>query len=440
MTLTLNVEYISTNDLVPNPRNARTHSKKQIVSLAEVISTFGFTSPILADEHKVLIAGHGRLAAARMLGLAEVPVISLPGLSEAQKRTLMLADNKLASRAGWDRERLAIEIGELIAIDEIPITLTGFEIPEIDQILLDGEESPADPADEAPAPWAATVARRGDLFVLGKHRILCGDAREQADVQRLMADEHADMVFTDPPYNVKISNIVGRGDIEHPEFAMASGEMGEVEFRQFLSVTLSNAVSVSRDGAVHYAAMDWRQIEDLIAVGKGIYGAMLNLAVWVKGNGGQGSFYRSQHELIGIFRVGDKPNLNNIELGRHGRNRTNVWEFAGINSFGKGRLDDLAAHPTVKPVAMIVEAIKDCTKRGDIVLDVFAGSGTTMLAAERLGRRCRSLEYEPRYVDVAIRRWQAFTGKDAIHAETGSTFDEMAIAAASEGNPEEEAA
>ena len=234
------------------------------------------------------------------------------------------------------------------------------------------------------------------------------------------------MAFLDPPYNVRVKSVVGRGRIKHAEFAMASGEMSASEFTAFLKETLGTAANVSKDGAVHYVCMDWRHVAELIEASRDVYGEILNLAVWIKSNAGQGSFLRSQHELIGVFRVGEAKHLNNVELGRHGRSRSNVWHYAGVNTFRAGRLDELAVHPTVKPTGMVMDALKDCTRRGDIVLDTFAGAGTTILAAERVGRRAYSLELEPKYVDVAIRRWQAFTRRDAVHADTGQTFEDVA--------------
>jgi len=270
------------------------------------------------------------------------------------------------------------------------------------------------------------VSKPGDLWELGKQRLLCGDARNAGDLARLMGKGRAAMAFLDPPYNVRVRGIVGRGRVKHAEFAMASGEFSRSDFVAFLKSTLTQAAAVSRDGAVHYVCMDWRHIGELIEAGGMVYGEMLNLAIWVKSNAGQGSFYRSQHELVGIFRVGKQAHLNNIELGRHGRSRSNVWHYAGINTFRAGRLDELKFHPTVKPVALVADAIRDCTRRGDIVLDIFAGSGTTILAAERIGRRAYALESEPSFVDVAIKRWQAFSGKDAICADTGLSFDDIA--------------
>ena len=425
------ITWVSPRALKPNPRNARTHSKKQIREIADSILAFGFVVPLVADENNTILLGHGRLAAATNLGLSEVPVIVLGGLSEAKKRALLLADNKITENAGWDRKRLSIELPELaeLLIEEgLDISITGFQPVEIDQIAIDFEEDTPDPADTVESEWltASVVSKPGDIWELGEHRLSCGDARNAGDIDRLMSGKMAGMAFLDPPYNVRVRSVVGRGRIKHAEFAMASGEMSPSEFTAFLEKTLGNAARVSRDGSVHFVCMDWRHIRELIEAGREIYGEMLNLVVWEKTNAGQGSFYRSAHELVGVFRVGDDKYLNNVELGRHGRSRSNVWHYAGVNTFRAGRMDELAAHPTVKPVAMIADALKDCTRRGDIVLDTFAGAGTTILAAERVGRRAYSLELEPKYADVAIRRWQTFTRRDAIHAATGQTFEEIA--------------
>ena len=436
------MQSIAVDALKPNARNARTHSKKQIRQIADSISAFGFVVPILIDESCVIVAGHGRYAAAKLLGLRQVPVIEVSGLSEAKRRALALADNKIAENAGWDRELLAAELPELaevLVVEGLDISITGFAPVEIDQLTTDFEADASDPADTVDPKWAkaAPVTKPDDLWELGHHRILCGDARNADDLARLMGDGRAAMAFLDPPYNVRVRDIVGRGRIKHKEFAMASGELSRAGFVDFLESTLAAAAAVSRDGAVHYVCMDWRHIGELLEAGGLVYDETLNVVVWVKSNGGQGSFYRSQHELIGVFRVGNERHLNNIELGRHGRSRSNVWHYAGVNSFRAGRLDELKSHPTVKPVALVADAIKDCTRRGDIVLDTFCGSGTTILAAERVGRRAYTLELEPRFVDVAIKRWQAFSRKDAIHAKTGLTFDEVASkgAAATAADP-----
>ena len=307
-----------------------------------------------------------------------MPVIVLAGLSPARLRALAIADNKIAENAGWDRERLAIEIPELAGLLEtegLDISILGFETVEIDQLVTDFEEDAADPQDNIDPQWlkGCVVSKPGDLWVLGPHKLLCGDARSAADIGRLMAQCRADMAFLDPPYNVRIGGVVGRGRTKHSEFAMASGEMSSAEYVRFLGITLNTAASVSREGALHYVCIDWRHIVDLMAAAKPVYGDAINIAVWVKTNAGQGSFYRSQHEFIGVFRVGQAPHLNNVELGRHGRSRSNVWHYAGVNSFRTGRMEELRSHPSAKPVALI-DAIKDCTRRGDIVLDTFSGS------------------------------------------------------------------
>jgi DNA modification methylase len=421
---------LPSEQIKPNPKNTRTHSKKQVRQIAASIRELGFAAPVLVDEYNVLIAGHGRLEAAKSLGMASIPVIVVEGLSDAKKRALMLADNRIAQSAGWDRERLAIELAalpELLIEEGLDIDLTGFEPAEIDALHADFDDTEPDPADEIPDDCLGgpAVTQADDLWYLGKHRLLCGDARNPDDLTRLLGGERAHIGFLDPPYNVAVRGIGGRGRVKHREFAMASGEMSRDEFIEFLKATLGPAANVSADGAVHFVCSDWRHAEELITAGRSVYGAMLNLIAWVKTNAGQGSFYRSQHELIGVFRVGAAPHLNTVELGRHGRNRSNVWQYAGANTFRAGRLDDLRAHPTVKPVAMIADALKDCTRRNDVVLDTFCGSGATLLAAERAGRRGYGLEIEPRFVDVAVRRWQRHTARDAVHAVSDLTFEEV---------------
>ena len=425
------IQWIAVDAIKPNARNAHTHSKKQIRQIADSIATFGFLVPILVNEGGVIIAGHGRYRAAILLGHQEVPVIRVQGLSDAKLRALALADNKIAQNAGWDRELLAIELSELseLLIEEgLDISVTGFAAAEIDQLAADFEEDLVDPADTLDPAWTTSpsVTEPGDLWHLGQHRLLCGDARSEDDLARLMGGHQGAMAFLDPPYNVRVRDIVGRGHVKHREFAMASGDLSRAEFVEFLKSTLSAAASLSQDGAVHFVCIDWRHVGELLEAGHEVYGAILNLAVWIKSNAGQGSFYRSQHELVAVFRVGRGPHRNNVELGRHGRSRSNVWHYQGVNTFRAGRTDDLKSHPTVKPIALVADAMKDCTRRGDVVIDTFCGSGTTILAAERVGRHAHAIEIEPRFVDVAIRRWQAFTRKDAIHAPSGRCFDELA--------------
>jgi DNA modification methylase len=420
--------------LRPSKRNARTHPKKQIRQVSNSILKFGWTYPILIDEDGNIICGHARRESAIELGIKEVPVIILSGLSDAEKRALALADNKIPANAGWNREILAAELGQLASLlPECNLTLeiTGFEPAEFDALVADFGDSERDPVDE-PAPLAPLpVSRKADFWLLGHHRLLCGDARDESNIRALMGRDRAAMVFADPPYNVRVCPIVGRGKIKHREFALAAGEMSPDEFTKFLESSLSLAAQYSRAGSIHYVCMDWRHLGEALAAGKGVYSELKNLVVWAKTNAGQGSFYRSQHELILVFKNGDGPHQNNIELGRHGRSRSNVWSYAGVNSFRAGRLDELAIHPTVKPVALVADAMRDCSRRGDIILDPFMGSGTTILAAERVGRRGYGLEIDPLYVDAAIRRWQDFTKRDAILKATGQTFDEVTAARSS---------
>jgi DNA modification methylase len=413
-----------------NARNARTHSKKQIGQIAESIRAFGFTSPLLVDEQHVLIAGHGRKLAAEQLSLSAVPTIVIEGLTDAEKRALMLADNRITQNAGWDRELLLTELTELpelLTTEGLDISITGFEPAEVDMLTADLEDGAGDLSDEIPDGTmdGPPVSQFGDLWILGGHRLLCGDARDTASIARLMRKEKADVVFLDPPYNVSIRGIVGRGRTKHAEFKMASGEMSSEQFRTFLQEALGAVKAASAPGALHYVCMDWAHVEDLLAAGRTVYDALINIAVWVKSNAGQGSFYRSQHELVCVFRAGKEQHRNNVELGKHGRSRSNVWHYAGVNSFRPNRMQDLRSHPTVKPTGLVADILKDCTGRRDIVLDTFAGSGTTLLAAERVGRVARCIEIEPKYVDVAIRRWEAYTGKDAVHIPSRKTFFEI---------------
>lgn len=413
-----------------NQRNARTHSKKQIRQIAESIDRFGFTVPVLVDSDCVILAGHGRVEAAKLLKLKTIPVIAIDHLSEAEKRAYALADNKIPLNAGWDQEILETELSELLCIlpDEgMDLTLTGFEIAEVDGLLLNSGTDRAQPSDEnIPETPAKPVTQLGDMWELGKHRITCGDARLAETFKHLMQGKKAIMVFTDPPYNVPITGHVGgRGRTKHREFAVGVGELSSNEFREFLETVLGHCAVQSVNGSIHYVCMDWRHTEELSAAGRAVYTTLKNICVWVKNNAGQGSFYRSQHELIFVFKNGDGEHLNTFELGQHGRTRTNVWNYAGVNSFRAGRMDELRMHPTVKPTALVADAIRDCSKRGSIVLDAFLGSGTTLIAAEQLGRIAYGIELDPAYVDVAIERWQKLTGRDAVLAGTPLTFDEL---------------
>jgi DNA modification methylase len=425
------VRLVALGKLKPSKRNARTHSKKQIGQIANSIAAFGWTYPILTDEDDNIIAGEGRWKAARLRNIREVPVIVMPGLSDAQKRALALADNKIAANAGYDRAMLAMELGELAVLlpeCDLCIEVTGFEPAEIDSVLGDLSDPDRDPADEVPSSEHDAVSAPGDLWGLGPHKLMCGNSLVSGNYEKLMGSNLAAMAIADAPYNLKIKSIQGRGKIKHREFAEASGEMSRQQFTGFLSSAMSLAAKHSISGSMAFWFMDWRHMAEILEAGEAIYGQLQNLVVWAKTNGGQGSLYRSQHELIFLFKNGDAPHLNNVELGKHGRNRSNVWTYAGANSFRAGRMDDLAIHPTVKPVALIADAMRDCSRRGDIVIDPFVGSGTTILAAERVGRRAYGIELDPLYVDTAIRRWQHFTKRDAILLSNDKTFEEIANA------------
>jgi DNA modification methylase len=425
----LAVVYQPIDALIPHPSNARTHSRHQIRQLADSIKVFGFTNPILVDHKNTIIAGHGRVAAAKSMGMDRVPTIRLENLSENEIRAYIIADNKLAERAGWDKEILAIELQHLMTLDsDLDITITGFEIPEID-LILEGAGKEQDPDDSFDVDEALQpITQPGDLWQLGKHRLFCGNALEPASYKALMHSRRASVAFLDPPYNVPIDgHATGSGSIHHREFAMASGEMNEAEYMGFLTRALSLVARHSTSGSVHFICVDWRHMSELLATGKQVYAKLLNLCVWVKDNGGLGSLYRSRHELIFVYTNVKDSHRNNVQLGKFGRNRTNVWEYAGINTLSRqgdeGNL--LALHPTVKPVAMVADALLDCSGRGEIVLDSFLGSGTTLIAAERVGRVCYGIEIDPLYVDTAIRRWQKHTGDHALHATTGKRFDDI---------------
>jgi len=404
----LTVIYRPVGSVVPDPRNARTHPKRQVDQIVASIRTFGFTNPLLVDPAGGIIAGHGRLLAAKAMGLTEVPTIELCDLTPAQMRALRLADNKIALGAGWDLDMLKVELTELAVLDvDLDLSVTGFSVGEIDVVM----SGAIDPDDEVipPVP-AAPRTRPGDIWILGEHRVGCGDGRDLTFLNAVLGDKaRIDAAFLDPPYNVRINghaNARGR----HREFAMASGEMTDAAFRSFLAESLGACAAVSRDGAVHFVCMDWRHMADLESAGAEIYGGLLNLCVWNKSNAGMGSLYRSKHELVFVFKVGDAPHFNAVELGRYGRNRTNVWDYASVNSLKGSRREDLALHPTVKPIALVADALQDVTRRSDLVLDTFLGSGTTLVAAERCGRRFRGLDIDPAYVDVAVDRWAAMTG------------------------------
>jgi DNA modification methylase len=418
--------------LNPRQNNPRHHSRRQIRQIAKSIQTFGFNVPVLIDAQGNVIAGHGRLQACLELGIKEVPTIRLEHLTEAQARAYTIADNRLTDNSAWDDRLLAQELKELSALDlNFDLDATGFEVAEIDLRIgsLEGNDDDfEDMAGRLSAEDAQPVSHPGDLWLLGKHRLYCGNSLDKSAYRTLMDGKRADMVFADPPYNVPIQgHVSGRGKKRHREFAMASGEMTPKEFIDFLGRAFALMAGHSADGSLHYICMDWRHMPELMTAGRKVYSDPRNLCVWVKSNAGMGSFYRSQHELVFVFKHGAAQHKNNVELGKHGRNRTNVWQYPGSCALNTSSDASLAtAHPTVKPIQLVADAIKDCTARGDIVLDPFMGSGTTLLAAERTGRCGYGIELDPGYIDIAIKRWERMSKGRAVHAGSGMPFQEIA--------------
>lgn len=418
-------------ELTPDPKNARQHPERHVRQLAKSIQAFGFNCPVLVDGADQVIAGHGRLLAARSLGWTEVPTIRLEHLTPDQARAYRIADNRLTDCSAWD-ERLLAESLKALSEAELDFDLDaiGFDLPEIDLRIQGLDELSDEPDEEADttAIEGPPVSLLGDIWQLGRHRIMCGSALDPNSYEAVLGTAQAAMVFTDPPYNVPIAgHVSGKGGIQHREFAMASGEMSRAAFTDFLSQAIAGMKRVVTSGALMYMCMDWRHLRELSDAGDAQGIELKNLAVWDKGCGGMGSLYRSQHELVFVFKAGNSPHINNVQLGRFGRNRTNVWRYPGINSFarsaGEGNL--LALHPTVKPVALIVDVLLDASKRGQTVLDPFLGSGSTVIAAEQTGRIAYGIELDPRYVDVTIRRWQRLTGQSALLAGTDQSFNDM---------------
>jgi DNA modification methylase len=433
----LNIRYQAPSALKPYDRNARKHSKKQVRQIADSISRFGFNNPILVTAAGEMIAGHGRLAAAKLLDLKKVPTLCIDHLSEAERRAFILADNKLALNATWDTSLLGFELEDLGELG-IDLSVAGFSTTEVDMLIhaahdSDPDEDERSAADEVPELAAAAVSRRGEVWELGRHVLVCGDAREPADYDKLMKGERADLIFTDPPWNCAIQgHVSGLGKIKHREFAMAAGEMSQGEFTGFLTTCLSLAAAQCRDGAIAFVFIDWRGIGPLLQAGREAFTEHKQLCVWNKTNGGMGIFYRSKHELIFVFKIGTAPHTNTFGLGDTGRYRTNVWDYPGISSLGANRTEEHERHPTPKPVALVADAIRDCTQRAQIVLDAFGGSGSTLIAAESCGRCARLLELDPLYCDVIIRRYEQYTGKSAILRGDGRSFEDVAVERARE--------
>lgn len=410
-------------------KNYRIHNDRQISQLMASMSEFGFTNPLLVDEGNQVLAGHGRLEAAKRLKYKRVPVLVIRGLTKNQKKAYVIADNEIAANAGRNKEILASEL-KLLVEDNYNAELTGLSSAQIDILLDDNlhlKEKTSDPDDVQEGDFCKrenVVSKVGDVWILGRHRLYCGNALKKRSYRILMKGKLAQMIFGDPPYNVPVDGHV-RTKSGHGDFVMASGEMGKAEFIIFLGRVFRRISENSEDGSIHFICMDWRHIGEIVLASEPVFGSLKQLVIWNKDNGGMGSFYRNKHELIFVFKKGKAKHINNFGMGETGRYRTNVWDYAGVNTLKRNRQEELDMHPTVKPVTMVADAIRDCSKRNGIIMDPFCGSGTTIIAAERTGRIAFTMELDPLYVDTAINRWQRVTGKKAVHEKTGLFFDQM---------------
>ena len=425
----LSATQANVDSIKPDSRNPRTHSPKQIKQIARSIQSFGFNVPILIDKDSKILCGHGRYLAAKQIGMPMVPIIRLDHLTPEQAKAFAIADNRLTENSTWNETLLGEVFAELSELElDFCLEDTGFTMGEID-LKIEGLsiEPEQDPADAFEDPAGPVVTLVGDVWRLGKHRILCGNALEKKSYEALMQGQLGHAAANDNPYNVVVDgHVSGNGKTKHAEFAMASGEMSRTEFTHFLRTVFEHLTHHTHPGSLHFQFMDWRHLTEILSAGESTYSELKNICVWVKDRGGMGSMYRSQHEMVLVFKNGKAPHRNNIELGKYGRYRTNVWNYPSAITMSRqsGGENVLAMHPTVKPIALIADAILDCTERGNIVIDCFLGSGTTLLACERVGRSCHGMELEPKYVDLAIRRWQTLTGEKAINESTNRSFAE----------------
>lgn len=407
----LPVVQVPIDALHPYPKHARRHPAGKLKKIVKSIQDIGLIMPVVVDEANVILSGHLRVAAFQTLGLQSIAAIPVRHLSRDQKAAFVLHANRIVEEGTWDRGVLKEELAFLVDINcALDLETTGFDIGEIDLAIGADDESEDEP--QVPLPPTEPITQPGDVWILGEHRLLCGDCLNPENWTRLMRGERARTCITDPPFNVNIQGHVSSKG--HAEFAMASGEMTPDEFTKFLGTALKNAIDCTQDGGLHLIAMDHGHLRELFAAADTLYGDYLNMIVWAKTNAGMGSFYRSRHELFLLYKVGKASHVNNVQLGRFGRNRSNVWSYAGANTFRKGRDKDLADHPTVKSTAMIADALLDTSNPGEVCIDGFGGSGTLILAAERTKRRARVIELEPKFCDVAVRRWEEMTGRKAV--------------------------
>ena len=426
--LRLQIEYPPLADLSLPPRSVRSHTQRQIKALAKSLRDFGAIIPAVVDRSGVIVAGAAIIEAARRIGMPDFPVVRITHLDDHELRLFRIAHSKLAEGGSWDTEALRLEFADItMERPVLDLGSSGFQIAERDIIYGRHRATEMADLDDHVSPGEGPpVSQLGDVFRLGRHIVVCGSATSADVVARALDGRTVRLFASDLPYNVKIAgNVSGLGKKKHGEFQQASGEMDRAEFTAFLADAIATAQPHLIDGALLYLFMDWRHLAELMEAAEGCSLAQLNLLVWAKTNAGMGSFYRSAHELIGVFKHGDEPHLNNVELGRFGRNRTNVIHMPGVNTFGKGRSKALELHPTVKPVGLIADLILDASAPGDLILDPFAGSGTTLIAAEKTDRIAALVELDPVYIDVICRRFEAFNGEVAIHIDSGMTFAEL---------------
>lgn len=426
----LAIEYQNIDKLTPASKNARVHSKKQIQQLARSIQEFGCNVPVLVNPNLQLIAGHGRLAACKLLGITQVPTIRIDHLTERQVRAFMIADNRLAENVGWNRRRLGEELKELSEIDlGFPLEITGFSIDQID-MMIEGVGSPTEAAVEGALPKMSSspVTKVGDLWLLEDNRVLCGDALDSQCYEQLMNGRLATAVFANPPYHDSIDGLVtGFGKVHRAKRAMVSGTMTEAESVDFLSKIFANLKRASAPGSIHLICIDWRQLQPLLAAAERTYAQLKNTCIWLKDSGTRGSLDGEEYDLVFVFTTGITQQQSD-KLGKYRLSRSNFSHYPGVNpSRSKAKEPSLQSDPTAKPVALVADAISDCSGRGEIVLDPFLGSGTTVIAAHGVGRICYGIEFDPACVDLAIRRWQAYTGGTAQHATSKRSFDELEI-------------
>ena len=438
------------NDLLPNlqlvrvaiadlksaSRRIHKRDEAQIARIGESLGAFGAARPILITTGYEIIDGHAAVEAAVQNGLTQLPAVIVPHLSDAEVKAFRIAVNRIPERAEWDLEELRVELQELV-LEGQPIEGLGFDEPQL-EIILDGDEGDAPEAADLEADTAgAAITRLLDLWLAPPHRILCADATRAQSYAALMRGIAVRLVLTDVPYNVRIAHNVSSR--KRREFVQASGELKRFEFEAFNFDWMRAAIAYLVDGGLMASFIDWRSLDILLEMARELEVELFNLIVWAKTNAGMGAMWRSQHELLPVWKKGDADHVNNVELGRHGRSRSNVWTYPGASSLGSDSRKGLKLHPTVKPVAMLQDMLLDVTRRGDSVLDPFLGSGSTLIAAERSGRVVYGMDLDPAYVDVAVRRWQAETGREAILESTGETFAQVAARRA-RGDPEPEPA